>query len=61
MNILELKRKLLPMSGPQQSGGGGGSGTGTQTQISELPEWARGDAKSTLEKGAALTDKPYQA
>jgi hypothetical protein len=62
MNILELKRKLLPMSGPQQSGGGGGggSGTGTQTQISELPEWARGYAKDTLEKGAALTEKPYQ-
>ena len=62
MNILELKRKLLPMSGPQMSmgGGGGGSGTGTQTQISELPEWARGYAKSTLEKGAALSDKPYQ-
>ena len=62
MNILELKRKLLSMSGPQMSmGGGGGSGSGTQTQISELPEWARGYAKSTLEKGAALTEKPYQA
>jgi len=64
MNILELKRKLLPMSGPQSgggSGGGGGSGSGTQTQISELPEWARGYAKDTLEKGAALTEKPYQS
>lgn len=62
MNILELKRKLLPMSGPQMGGGGsGGSGTGTQTQISELPEWARGYAKNTLEKGAALSEKPYQA
>jgi hypothetical protein len=63
MNILELKRKLLPMSGPQMDGGGGGGGssTGTQTQISELPEWARGYAKSALEKGAALSEKPYQA
>ena len=63
MNILELKRKLLPMSGFQMgggSGGGGGSGTGTQTSISELPEWARGYAKSTLEKGAALSEQPYQ-
>ena len=42
-------------------GGGGGSSTGTQTQISELPEWARGYAKSALEKGAALSEKPYQA
>lgn len=61
MNILELKRKLLPMSGPQMDGGGGGgSGTGTQTQITELPEWARGYAKSALEKGAALSETPYQ-
>lgn len=63
MNILDLKRKLLPMSGPQMDGGGGGGGssTGTQTQISELPDWARGYAKSALEKGAALSETPYQA
>jgi hypothetical protein len=64
MNILDLKRKLLPMSGPQMDGGGGGGGgssTGTQTQISELPEWARGYAKSALEKGAALSETPFQA
>jgi hypothetical protein len=61
MNILELKRKLLPMSGPQMSmGGGGSSGGGGGTQIQELPEWARPYAKDTLEKGAALTEKPYQ-
>jgi len=33
------------------------------TQITELPEWARGYAKNTLAKGAALTDinqNPYQ-
>lgn len=41
-------------------GGGGGSSTGTQTQISELPEWAKPYAKSTLEKGAALSETPYQ-
>jgi hypothetical protein len=34
-----------------------------QTSITELPEWARGYAKNTLAKGAALTDinqNPYQ-
>ena len=40
---------------------GGGNTTGTQTQITELPEWARGYAKSALEKTQALTDKPYEA
>jgi hypothetical protein len=42
-------------------GGGGGGSSGTQTQVSELPEWAKPYAKSTLEKGAALSEKPYQA
>jgi hypothetical protein len=40
---------------------GGDSSTGTQTQITELPEWARGYAKSALERGSALSEKPYQA
>jgi hypothetical protein len=42
-------------------GGGGGSVSGTQTQMTDLPEWARGYAKSALEKTQALTDQPYQA
>ena len=46
-------------------GGGGSSAPATQssTQTTELPEWARGYAKDTLAKGAALTDvnqNPYQ-
>ena len=47
-------------------GGGGGGGNEpaqTQTQISELPDWAKGYAKDTLAKSAALTDvnqNPYQ-
>lgn len=41
--------------------GGGQQQTGGGTQISELPEWARPYAKSALEKGAALSEKPYQA
>lgn len=61
MDLLSIKRKLLPLSGPQDMGGGGGGGsTGTQTNITELPEWARGYAKNTLEKTAALSEKPYQ-
>jgi hypothetical protein len=45
-------------------GGGGGGQAANQTQTAELPEWARGYAKDTLAKGAALTDvnqNPYQA
>jgi hypothetical protein len=45
-------------------GGGGGSQPSSTTQIQELPEWARGYAKDTLAKTAALTDvnqNPYQA
>ena len=60
MNILDLKRKLLPLSN-YMADGGGSSSTGTSTQISELPEWARGYAKNALEKGAALSEKGYQA
>lgn len=60
MNILDLKRKLLPM-GNYMADGGGSSGTGGGTQIQELPEWARPYAKNTLEKGAALSEKGYQA
>lgn len=43
---------------------GGSSTPSSQTQVSELPEWARGYAKDTLGKAAALTDvsqNPYQA
>jgi hypothetical protein len=50
--------RLYPMDG------GGGGPSQTQTQISELPDWAKGYAKDTLSKTAALTDttqNPYQA
>ena len=48
---------------PMDSGGGGSTPSST-TQTAELPEWARGYAKDTLAKTAALTDtnqNPYQA
>jgi hypothetical protein len=57
MNILDLKRKLLPMSG-LYSGGGSSS---TQTQTSGLPEWALPYAQDTLAKQSALSEVPYQA
>jgi hypothetical protein len=66
MNILDAKRKLLPLSGYMGDSGGGGGGGGQPdktTQVTELPEWARPYAKDTLAKGAALTDinqNPYQ-
>lgn len=56
MNILDLKRKLLPMSGLY--GGGGTSATSTQT--SGLPEWALPYAQDTLAKQSALSDVAYQ-
>jgi hypothetical protein len=44
--------------------GGGSSQPSTTTQTTDLPDWAKGYAKDTLAKGAALTDisqNPYQA
>lgn len=57
MNILDLKRKLLPMSGFYS--GGGSSPTSTTT--GGLPEWAIPYAQNTLAKQAALSEVPYQA
>ena len=68
MNILDLKRSLLPLSGPQGDSGGGGGGssnqTSQQTTTQDLPEWAKPYAQDVLSKGKALTDisqNPYQA
>jgi hypothetical protein len=48
--------------------GGGGSSSpapaSSTTQTQDLPDWAKGHAQETLNKGAALTDinqNPYQA
>lgn len=64
MDLLREKMRLLPMSGPQDSGGGGGGGGGSpvqqQTTISDLPDWAKGYAQNVLAKGEALTATPYQ-
>lgn len=53
--------------GPELLGGGGGGGssgqtaTGTQTQVTDLPGWAQPYAQTALERGAALSETPYQA
>ena len=57
------KQFIMYMDSGGGGGGGGGNQTSTSTQTAELPEWARGYAKDTLAKGAALTDinqNPYQ-
>lgn len=68
MNILDLKRSLLPLSGPQgdsgSSGGGSTNQTSSQTTTQDLPEWAKPYAQDVLSKGKAITDinqNPYQA
>lgn len=70
MNLLGMKRKLLPLGCPQGGGKGGGGGgappppasqTVTQTAI---PEYARPYVESMLGKSEALTDinqNPYQS
>jgi len=43
MNILDMKRKLLPLSGYQMDGGGGGGGQPTDSKVyqTNIPEYAR--------------------
>ena len=41
--------------------GGGSSQPASSTQVTDLPEWARGYAKTNIERGSALADKPYEA
>lgn len=68
MDLLALKRSVLPLNGPQDMGGGGGGGssppaTQSTTQTQDLPDWAKGPAQDVLAKGQALTDvsqNPYQ-
>lgn len=58
MNILDLKRKLMPLSGYM---GGGSPASSSTTSTTGLPEWAKGYAQETLAKQAALSDRPYEA
>ena len=68
MNLLGMKRKLLPLGSPQGGKGGGGGGsppppaTQTVTQTA-IPEYARPYVETMLGKTEALTDinqNPYQ-
>ena len=58
MNILDLKRKLLPLSGYM---GGGSPASSSGTTTTGLPEWAKGYAQDTLAKQSALSERPYEA
>ena len=57
MNILDLKRKLMPLNGFM--GGSPASSSGTST--TGLPDWAKGYAQDTLAKQSALANRPYEA
>ena len=73
MNILDMKRKLLPMSGYQMDGGGGGGGQPTQSSVyqTNIPDYARpyvetmlGSAQQQIfnynDQGEPTGIKPYQ-
>jgi hypothetical protein len=59
MNILEMKRKMLPLGSPQGDSGGGGGGSGTQTNVTDLPDWAKPAAQNVLARGEALSNREY--
>jgi hypothetical protein len=62
MNILDMKRKMLPLGNPQvDDGGGGGAAPAQTTQTQDLPDWAKPYAQEVLGKGSALSSAPYQA
>jgi hypothetical protein len=69
MNLLGMKRKLLPLGSPQggKGGGGGGSAPPPSSQTvtnTSIPEYARPYVERMLGKTEALTDinqNPYEA
>lgn len=63
MNILDIKRKMLPLGNPQMDDGGGGGQqqASDQTVKQDLPDWAVPYAQEVLGKGSALSNAPYQA
>jgi hypothetical protein len=69
MNLLGMKRKLLPLGSPQGGGGKGGGGGGGQAPAQQtvsntsIPEYARPYVEKMLGQTEALTDinqNPYQ-
>jgi hypothetical protein len=68
MNLLGMKRKLLPLGSPQggKGGGGGGSAPPPSSQTvtnTSIPEYARPYVETMLGQSQALTDinqNPYQ-
>ena len=61
MNLLGMKRKLLPLGNAMDSGGGGGGG-GPQTSTtntSNLPEYAQPYFERGMERAEALSQEGY--
>jgi hypothetical protein len=72
MNLLGMKRKLLPFSGPMGGGGKGGGGGGGPQQVtstsSNIPEYARPYVENMLESAQSqiynddmTSFRPYEA
>ena len=74
MNLLGMKRKLLPFSGPMGGGGKGGGGGGGPQQVtstttsSNIPEYARpyvenmlGSAQAQIYNDDMTSFRPYEA
>jgi hypothetical protein len=71
MNLLGMKRKLLPFSGPMGGGGKGGGGGGAQqvtSTTSNIPEYARPYVENMLQSAQAqiynddmTSFRPYEA
>lgn len=63
MSLNNLKRKLLPMSGPMGGGGDSGGGGGTTTTISktEPPAYVQPWSEELMARAGALSDTPYQS
>jgi hypothetical protein len=62
MNILDMKRKMLPLGNPQgDDGGGGGGQPAQQTVKQDLPDWAIPYAQEVLGMGKQLGPAVYDA
>jgi hypothetical protein len=60
MNILDMKRKMLPLGNPQgDDGGGGGGAPANQTVKQDLPDWAIPYAQEVLGMGKQLGPAVY--
>ena len=59
MNLLGMKRKLLPLGNAMDSGGGGGGPQQSTTYTSNLPEYAQPYFERGMERAEALSQEGY--